>query len=200
MSNTVKNIENSLKHSYSYQEFQDLVKKLLGEGKSTTEGASKDFVHYSELGLQRMQRWDKRLNLTDDQLKTIKESVNKKQIWIVLSEGWCGDAAHSVPVINKLAEANDNIELRIILREKNLDLMNDFLTNGGKSIPKLIIFDPASKKVLSDWGPRPKAAQDIFLNVRKNNIDFEVYEQDLQKWYNKDKGQTAIKEILNLLK
>lgn len=200
MSNTVKNIENSLKHSYSYQEFQDLVEKLLVEGKSTTEGASEDFVHYSKLGLQRMQRWDKRFTLTLKQRETLQESVNKKQTWVVLSEGWCGDAAHSVPVINKLAEASDHIDLRIVLREKNLELMNNFLTNGGKSIPKLIIFDPASKEVIADWGPRPKAAQDIFLNARKNNIDFEVYEQDLQKWYNKDKGQTATNEILDLLK
>lgn len=197
MSNTIKHIEEALKNAYSYKAYQGLVEKLLEEGKSTTEGAGEDFVHYSKLGLQRMQRWDKRLELTEDQKNKIHQ-VAQKQIWIVLSEGWCGDAAHSLPVIHKLAEANENIDLKVVLREKNPDLMNDFLTNGGKSIPKMILYDPETKTVLGDWGPRPKPAQGIFLKARENHIDFEVYEQDLQKWYNRDKGQTAIKEILDL--
>ncbi len=198
MSNTLEHIEKALKKSYSYEDYKALVKRLLAEEKSTTEGVGADFVQYSKLGLQRMQRWDKRLELTKEQKEAIQK-VTQRQIWVVLSEGWCGDAAHSLPVIHKLAAANDNIDLKVVLREQNPALMNDFLTHGGKSIPKMILYDPASETVLGDWGPRPKPAQDIFLNARKNNIDFETYEQDLQKWYNKDQGQTAIKEILDRL-
>lgn len=201
MNEVIQHIKKGLENAYSYQEYEDLIEKLLAEGKSTTRDAgemAEGFVHYSELGLQRMKRWDKKLQLTDEQLKKIKAD-SRKRTWLVLAEGWCGDAAHSLPVIHKMAEANPNIDLRIVLREEHLNLMNDFLTNGGKSIPKLIDYDSENEKVLGDWGPRPEPAQQIFLDARKKGIDFETYEQDLQKWYNADKGQTAISELMALL-
>src|SRR5699024_3641895 len=160
-----------------------LVADLLAKGESTTEGAGEDFVHYSKLGLQRMQRWDKRFQHSAEQTEKIK-SFSKKQTWVVLTEGWCGDAAHSLFVIHKMAEANANINLRLVLGDKNPDLMNDFLTNGGKSIPKLIVYDPETKTVEGDWGPRPQPAQEIFLNAQKNKVDFETYEKELQVCYN----------------
>lgn len=202
MSNTVKHIEESLQNAYSYEEYQKLIEDLLAEGKSTTKDAGKAaeaFVEYSRLGLQRMRRWDKRLSLESSQEEEIK-SYDQKRTWIVLSEGWCGDAAHIVPIINKITELNSNIELRIVLREEHLDLMNDFLTNGGKSIPKLVVYDPQGQEIEGDWGPRPEPAQQIFLDARENNVDFEEYEKKLQTWYNKDKGQTTINELLKLLK
>lgn len=198
MSQVVQHIEESLKNAYSYREYQTLVAALLSEGKSTTAGADEAFVHYSKLGLQRMQRWDKRFRLNDEQEKAVR-SVAHRQIWIVIAEGWCGDAGHSLPVIHKLAATNSQIELKIVLREQNPALMNDFLTNGGKSIPKLIIFNPDTRTVEADWGPRPAPAQAIFLEAKKNQVDFETYEEELQKWYNADKGQTATREILGLI-
>ncbi len=196
--NTVQHIEESLEKAYNYIEYEKLIEDLLKENKSTTKDAGEDFVHYSKLGIRRMKRWDKTFKLSVEQLEQIKK-YKKNIIWVVLSEGWCGDAAHSIPIINKIAEANENIELKIVLREENLDLMNDFLTNGGKSIPKLIAFNPKEKTVEGTWGPRPKPAQDIFLEAREKEVDFETYEKDLQTWYNKDKGQTATKELLKLL-
>ncbi len=197
--NTAKHINESLKKSYSYEGYLKLIEELLTEGKSTTEGADEMFVHFSELGLQRMQRWNKKFQLTPEQEARIK-AYTKKRTWIVITEGWCGDAAHSVPVIHKIASLSEGIDLRIVLREQNLDLMNDFLTNGGKSIPKLIVFNPEDQFVEADWGPRPAPLQEIFLEAKKNGEDFEVYEQKLQAWYNKDKGQTAAVELLELLK
>jgi len=196
--NTIENIENSLEKAYSYTDYEDLIESLLAENKSTTKDADEDFVHYSKLGIRRMKRWDKTFKINDEQKEKIKK-YDKEIIWIVLSEGWCGDAAHSLPIINKITEENEFIDLKIVLREENLDLMNDFLTNGGKSIPKLIAYNSKTKTVEGTWGPRPKPAQDIFLEARKNGVDFETYEQDLQKWYNKDKGQTATAELLKLL-
>src|SRR5690625_1715213 len=137
-----QHIEEGLKNSYSYTEYEKRIESLLAEGKSTTKDAGEALVHFSKLGLQRMKRWDKKFELATDQKEKLR-NFDKKQTWIVLAEGWCGDAAHSVPVINKIAaELNKNIKLRIVLREENLDLMNDFLTNGGKSIPKMIVYDP----------------------------------------------------------
>lgn len=196
MADTAKHVQDSLKNSYSYADYQKLVDDLLNKGKSTTQGAGDAFVKFSKLGLQRMQRWDKKFEVPADLAEKVK-NYDKKRTWIVLTEGWCGDAAHIVPVIHKIAELNDNIEMRLVLREENLDLMNDFLTNGGKSIPKMVIYDPEHEKVTGDWGPRPAPAQKIFYDYKDRSHD--EFEQAAQKWYNKDKGKTTAKEIVDLL-
>lgn len=197
MKNTIKHIKEALKKAYTYKDYQDLIEKLLQEGKSTTKDAGEDFVHYSELGIQRMKRWDKKFELDADQLKRVK-AVTQNQTWIVLAEGWCGDAAHIVPIMNKIAKANPHIELKVVLREENPDLMNEFLTNGSKSIPKLAIYDSENEKVLNSWGPRPEGAKLIFEKYRDEG--FEVMEPKLQAWYNKDKGESTAAELVGLLK
>lgn len=197
MREIIQDIEKGLENAYSYAEYEQLVEDLLKEGKSTTEGSDEMFVHYSELGLQRMKRWDKKFELTAEQRAKVRGYVEKK-IWIVLAEGWCGDAAHSVPVMNKIAELTNNIDLKIVLRESNLYLMNDFLTNGGKSIPKLIVYNREKKEVENTWGPRPSGAKEIFDANREG--DWEEMEKKLQTWYNKDKGKTTAEELMELLK
>lgn len=197
MKKTSLHIESSLAQAYDYSAYQELIKTLLAEGKSTSEGFGEQFVKYSELGLQRMQRWDKKFELSESQKKEAT-AYSQKRIWIVLAEGWCGDAAHSVPVMHKIAQASGYIDFRVVLREKNLALMNDFLTNGGKSIPKLIVYNPETKMVEATWGPRPAGAKQIFDANRDG--EWEVMEQKLQAWYNKDKGQTTAEELMLLLK
>ena len=83
---------------------------------------------------------DKTLTVHEDVSEKIS-SIKSKLIWLVLSEGWCGDAAQLLPVINKKAELSENIKLKVLLRDENEELMNQFLTNGGKAIPKLIIIE-----------------------------------------------------------
>ncbi|HLR36644.1 MAG TPA: thioredoxin family protein [Chitinophagaceae bacterium] len=197
MTEVTQNIEKGLKNAYSYVEYEQLIEDLLKEGKSTTKGSDEMFVHYSELGIQRMKRWDKKFELTEEQTAKVR-SYNEKRSWIVLAEGWCGDAAHSVPVMNKVAELSENIELKIVLRESNLYLMNDFLTDGGKSIPKLIVYNQEEKEVENTWGSRPSGAKEIFDANRAG--EWEEMEKKLQTWYNKDKGKTTAAELMELLK
>jgi len=197
MKKTSLHIEHSLEQAYDYNAYKELITTLLAEGKSTSEGFGEQFVKYSELGLQRMQRWDKKFELSASQQEKAAAHTEKR-IWLVIAEGWCGDAAHSVPVMHKIAQASDNIDFRVVLREKNLELMNDFLTNGGKSIPKLIVYNPDAKTVEATWGPRPAGAKQIFEANRDG--EWEVMEQKLQAWYNKDKGQTTAEELMQLLK
>lgn len=115
----------------------------------------------------------------------------------MISESWCGDAAHSVPIMNKVAELNKNIDFRIVLREENERLMNDFLTNGGKSIPKLIVYNPETKEVENTWGPRPDEATKLHKKYKEG--DFETLKENLQKWYNKDRGESTAEELMQLI-
>ena len=118
----------------------------------------------------------------------------------MLTESWCGDAAHIMPVINKVAELNDNINYKIVLRDENEALMNQFLTNGGKSIPKLIMIDDETNEVVNTFGPRPSVATQFVNNYKAEHGKLTPeFKEDLQRWYNKDKGQSTIKDLAALI-
>ncbi|MCF6347312.1 MAG: thioredoxin family protein [Flavobacteriaceae bacterium] len=192
-------IENSLKKSVSYKEYRKVVADLLTEGKSTGENQTDDLLNYSKLNNSRMKRLDKTFNLSENS-KEILENSTKKYSWIVLTESWCGDAAHALPVINKIVEASDNIELKIVLRDENEALMDKFLTNGNKSIPKLIAIDTNTKEVVNSWGPRPsKATKMVQEQKEKYGTLDDNFKEELQVWYNADKGINIEEDILKLL-
>jgi len=191
-------IESSLAQSMSYQDYRELVKELSDNNSTTGEDKTEALANYTILNNRRMKRWDKTVKVSDSAVNKIAE-INKKTTWLVLTESWCGDAAHLMPVMNKLAALNDNIDFKVVLRDENEALMNQFLTNGGKSIPKLIMIDDASKTVLNTFGPRPsKATQLVNEYKSKHGALTPEFKEELQHWYNKDKGQTAIQDLLEL--
>jgi hypothetical protein len=191
-------IEKSLKASFSYQEYRDFVTDLVKEAKTTGHEQREDLIHYTQLNEARLHRLDKTIQVVDD-VKTIIQKLSKEYTWLVISESWCGDAAQILPIINKMAEASDKIDIRIVLRDDHDDLMNLFLTNGTKSIPKLIIIDKESNEVISDFGPRPKAAKQLIIDYKATyGIVDETAKIELQKWYLQDKGISTQKEIMEL--
>jgi hypothetical protein len=126
--------------------------------------------------------------------------IQSQYIWLVIAEGWCGDAAQIIPILNKMSEVSDNIDLKVVFRDDNEALMNLFLTNGNKSIPKLIILDKNSLDVIADWGPRPIGAVEIIENYKeKFGIIDDTIKSELQMWYLHDKGLSIQKEITELM-
>jgi hypothetical protein len=191
-------IQSALQNSYSYTEYRIIVSKLISEGKSTGNEQSADLLHYSELNEVRMKRLEKTLKLDIEVEKTL-QNLKSKQTWLVISEGWCGDAAQILPIIKLMSEASENIGLKIVLRDENDALMNQFLTNGAKSIPKLIILDQNSN-VIYHWGPRPEGAKNLIIEYKANHgIVDEAAKIALQKWYLDDKGISTMKEIVAIL-
>ena len=146
-----------------------------------------------------MKRWDKTVKLSEESQKIIKE-FNNSITWLVITESWCGDAAHIMPVLNKIAEANNNIDIKIVLRDENPALMDAFLTNGGKAIPKVIMIDNESSEVINTYGPRPSEATS-YVNKFKaiNGALTPEFKEDLQHWYNKNKGQNIIEDVTKIL-
>jgi thiol-disulfide isomerase/thioredoxin len=195
-----KSITNALSNSYSYKEYRKLVTDLLSEGKSTGAEQSEDLTNYSSLNETRMNRLEKTIKITETTISKL-QNVSKNYIWLVISEGWCGDAAQLLPIIYKMAEESENkIELKIVLRDENPDLMNLFLTNGGKAIPKLIIIDKEKLEVLADWGPRPQGAVDLVNDYKKEFGAFdETIKTNLQLWYLHDKGVSTQDEIMEIM-
>ncbi|MDR6845391.1 thioredoxin family protein [Flavobacterium granuli] len=192
-------VTKALFNSYTYLEYKKIVSDLLSEGKSTGNEQSEDLLQYSTLNEIRLKRLDKTISVPEgisNQLKTL----DKEYIWLVIAEGWCGDAAQILPILNKMAAESVDIDFKIVFRDSNDDLMNQFLTNGSRAIPKLIIIDKESGEVCNHWGPRPKGASDLIKNYKEEySIVDEEAKRQLQLWYLHDKGLSVQNEVLEIM-
>ena len=194
----INTIKQALENSFSFADYRKKVTSLIAEGKSTGHTQSEDLLKYSELNETRMNRLEKTIEVTPE-TKAKLQNLDKKYIWLVLSEGWCGDAAQIVPVIHKMADVTDKVELKIALRDDNDALMKYFLTNGGKAIPKLIVLDAETLDVVLDWGPRPYGAKQLILDYKvAHGVVDEPAKIELQKWYLHDKGISIQNEIVEM--
>ncbi len=183
----------------SYPEYRGLITRLALEGKATGPVQTEALAHYTQLNDKRMSRWDKTLKFTGEVLKEIV-GIDQKITWLVLTESWCGDASPALPVMNKMAVCNPNITLKIVLREENNELMEQFLTHGSRSIPKLIMIDQFTREVLGTWGPRSAKASTFVDAYKKVHPTLpEAFKQNLQVWYNNDKGQSILADLMQLL-
>lgn len=192
-------IENGLHNGISYQTYRDLINGLVKNSSTTGHNQTEALANYTKLNLRRMKRWDKKINISEEAENRIKQ-FNNSVTWLIITESWCGDAAHVIPVLNKIAELNSNIDIKIVFRDENRELMSMFLTNGGEAIPKLIMIDNESGEVVNTYGPRPSEATSYVNRFKamhgKLTPDFK---EDLQHWYNKDKGQNIIDDVIELL-
>jgi hypothetical protein len=193
-------VAKALFHSYSYAEYRKLVADLLSEGKSTGDEQSESLTHYTSLNEVRMNRLEKTIKISEEAISKL-QNLDNHYIWLVISEGWCGDAAQILPIIEKMAhESNKKIDLRIVLRDQNDDLMNHYLTNGGRAIPKLIVICKEAGIVRADWGPRPKGATELMTNYKKEfGVIDEKIKTDLQLWYLADKGVSVQEELIEIM-
>lgn len=116
---------------------------------------------------------------------------------LVLSEDWCGDAVNSVPFVAKLAELAPNLDLRVLARDENPDLMDAHLTNGSRSIPVVIVYDEAFQE-LGWWGPRPRELQEWVLSEGRE-LPVEDRYREVRRWYARDGGRTTLDEVVSLL-
>jgi len=194
------NLENIVNQSRSYTEYRKVVDELILEGKTTGSTQSDKLLEFTKLNVQRMNRLDKTIQLSEQAVTVLQKNSNT-YVWLLIGDAWCGDCAQIIPVINKVAEAsNDKISFQIISRDIFPELISSYQTNGANAIPKLLIIEPESLEVTCTWGPRPKPAQEIMLNwkANKDTISWEDFEKDLHLWYARDRGNTIINELVNL--
>ena len=151
-----------------------------------------------KLNIHRMTRIDKSYEPGID-IRDEIEKIADHQLWMVITENWCGDSAQNLPYIAGIASLNQNIELKIILRDSNLDIMDNYLTAGTRSIPKLVAFDDEGNE-LFQWGARPKAAQDLVSDLKAQGFDKKYFLEKLHSWYARNRGADIEKEILLLIK
>jgi len=197
-----------VENAYDYQAYRALIDEFFAAHKTTGIDHSEAMLNYTKQNLARMNRLDKKSRLTEETLTTLAE-IKRPVIWLVITEGWCGDAAQIVPVLNHMALSNDNIALKFILRDENLEVMDAFLTNGARAIPKILVLDADTLEVLTTWGPRPAEMQQLIMDAKadaarvtneaEKKAITQVASNNLHLWYAKDKTQTIQKEFIAAL-
>ncbi len=185
----------------SYQEYRERIAAQDDTGPPDDEKAV-SYRKYTSLNIQRMSRLDKTTKPTE-RIKEVVGGLQREYLVTTLTEGWCGDAAQNIPVLEKIAELSDKIETSYVLRDQHLELMDEFLTGGGRAIPKAIIQDKETGNIVATWGPRPEAAQRMVAEYKAlNEEDRQAYSEfvvEVQKWYAKDRTQSFQAEWAALL-
>lgn len=174
-------------HQYKHQMAEDLV-----------HNSDPKIKEYINLNQHRMSRVEKTYTVSEELAQQVKR-LTHKTYWLILSEHWCGDAAQTIPAFQKVAElSNGNIEIRLVYRDENPELMNAYLTGESRSIPKLIQLD-SHFNVTGIWGPRPTEAQKLVKQLKSNPETAASYSTELHKWYAHDKQKALEAEITKLI-
>ena len=183
-----------------YSSYRALIDSLLEKDQTTGHNDSQDYLDYTRMNVQRMSRWDKTAKVSQA-MKSLIESISEAQVWMVLTEAWCGDAAQNIPYLVKLAELNPLIQLRFILRDEHPDVMDEYLTQGTRSIPKLVALPADLSLVLFEWGPRPAVAHEMLLDYKKDSrgMSFMDFSESLHLWYARNKNQDLENELFPLI-
>lgn len=187
-----------LAQAMSYDGYMQFSEQLVAEERTSGPNQSAPYVHYTKLNLQRMKRLNKTTEVPSA-LKQLLQTKAKNWTWVVITEPWCGDAAQCVPVLEKLALAVGDIKTFYILRDEHLEIMDAYLTNGGRAIPKLICIDAKGAEVFT-WGPRPAVIQEVMNRLKAEGItEISDIVEGIQKAYNDDKQQGIYQEFEALL-
>ena len=183
----------------NYQEYLDkFIYDLAETNPDLLDEKSRKKFATRKLNLQRSMRIMKTYKVSSELKEEIKK-INEPQVWMVITENWCGDSAQNLPYLSLIAQENSNISFKIILRDSNPDIMDQYLTNGARSIPLLVAFNSNGYELFR-WGSRPKIVQDLFLQWKAEGIvSPELYEK-LHLWYARNKGQAIESEFIDILK
>jgi Thioredoxin len=192
----------------TYAEYVNSIHDLMSKGEVSTQGTytGEQMLNYTKHNVDIMARLDETAKLRPETISQLM-GISKPFTWLVLTEGWCGDAAQIVPVLEKMAAQNPHITHQILLRDENLEIMDAFLTDEGRSIPKLIVLDK-NGNVLGSWGPRPSALHQIVMQQKVKLLSlpkeekkayFNIVKTEVQQWYNNDETASIQREVLAIL-
>jgi len=189
-----------LEGGFSYPQFVEFTEQLVQENRTTGANQSEEYLAYTRICLQRMIRWNKTSKVSEE-LALLIPQVDQPQVWLLITEAWCGDGAQSIPHLAKLADLNPNITLKIVLRDEHPDLIDAYLTNGNRSIPKLVAMTADLQQELFTWGPKPKYLLDLHAAFKQNSEgrSYSDFLDEVHIWYAKNKQKELESEIYPLI-
>jgi len=185
-----------------YASYMDLAERLVAEARTTGPNQSDAMVHYTKLNLKRMQRLN-RSAMPSEALLAAVQAIPFRMRWVVITEPWCGDAAQNLPLIANTAAQAGNVDLHLVLRDENVEYMDQFLTNGTRSIPKLVMYAEGEDRVLGTWGPRPAPVQALVVAYKQKVDDkpsFEEFSTEIHQWYHRNANKSLESELLAIFR
>lgn len=186
--------------AFTYPQFVEFTAQLVLENRTTGANQSEAYLDYTRMCLQRMRRWDKTAKVSPV-MEQLIHSITEEQIWLVITEAWCGDGSQSIPYMAKLAEINPKIELQIIMRDECPDIMDAYLTNEARSIPKLVAFTKNLKVELFTWGPKPEYLINRHREYKHDaeGKPYKEFQEEIHLWYARNKNQDLEAELFPLI-
>lgn len=180
----------------TYRQYRSELDELLS--RSTESEEERRMRPYVSNNVRLMEGFDSAYRLGD----ALREAMAAAppSIWLVLTEGWCGDAAYCAPLF-ALAESclPDKVTLRFLFRDRHPRLMDAHLTDGGRSIPKLICLD-RSLNELWTWGPRPSVLYTMVKSWRNEGMTLKELIPLVHDWYISDGTLTMQQELSTLFR
>jgi len=153
---------------------------------------------FATINLQRASRIS-RSYVPGEEITALVTGSSGNQLWGVLSEVWCGDSVQVIPYLSRIASLRHGIAFRILLRDENPDIMDLYLTEGKRCIPKLIVWDGDGKQLFT-WGARPAGAQAVVEEALAAKLPKDQRLEKLHLWYGRDRGRSIERELAALLR
>lgn len=158
------------------------------------------FEEFIEAAQQNQQMWRemyRRAEVPEEIVERMRKLTSPRYL-LVLLEDWCGDAVNTIPAVARLAEAVPQLDLRVLRRDENLDLMDQHLTGTSRAIPVVMVLDEAFEEI-GWWGSRPKELQAWFLSEEAQAMAKEDRYREMRRWYARDRARSTLAEIAELL-
>ncbi len=153
-------------------------------------------IEFTKLNLHRSRRIARTWRPSGELVAAVK-ALGGPQVWLALTEPWCGDSAQCLPHFTILAGLRPDLDMRLLLRDDNPEVMDRFLTDGKRSIPIVIGLDDGGRE-LWRWGPRPAAAQAVFDEAKAEGLEKPEILERLHLFYGRDRGRAMEAELLGL--
>jgi hypothetical protein len=162
------------------------------------EHLAKQLPYYRE-SIERIDQLTPTIYLLPE-LQAALASLTQRYVWAIITEGWCGDASHTVPILEAVAQASGgHIETRYFLRSANTDLIDRYLTNGGRAMPIAVLLHTDSLTEAAVWGPRPAPLQALMQDLKALQTPPKDITAQVNAWYDQDATRTTQHELLALV-
>jgi hypothetical protein len=197
MNNTITH--EILQDSISYEAYINLTKEIVKSTNPPEMYRDDKMMRYTTDNLERMLQLNDTIEIQSKLYNELQQST-AKWIWVCITEPWCGDASQIVPILHLISTSSDRVEFKILLRDNHNNVMDNYLTNGGRSIPKLICLKADDLIEVGTWGPRPAILQEIVVDkLNDPSLSFGDKVRMVHSWYGENKGEAIQHEFIDLV-
>jgi hypothetical protein len=177
----------------TYDAYTEAWEEKLKRSMAELSADERRYQHYARYNWERAEAVEQEY-MASEELREVMNTIDTPQLWMVLTDDWCGDSAFSLPIIARAASLSDHVTLRILRRDDNLDIMDQYLTDGSRSVPKLVAFSEDGDE-LFEWGPRPADAAALREGLIAEGAEGKDVVEPLITWY-EDGGYEDVEEEL----